>query len=648
MPSNRSRNNTITRKAPAVRADADCPLVDLGIDKALERVLRSIADGEQAGGRLLAASISIVEDLLLNGTIEDLRSVISGIKEMTEAMSNQECALARKLCISLDALCHCCEDPDRADSCCQLSDDGKTAVIDIVKSIRDEETQSSKLVFTGSQVLQQYIAQNACAADTIPLLDEVAGLTDAVANLENGMSKKLCLSLNTLCCAGDGERCDLDDEVEIALGDVVDSIAETETAASELIGSGADALECLTEATTGELIDALSGAKNLSNAAARIEEATAKKLKCALAALCNTEGGPPCCCNDACDRPCTDIGEDGCYNSGSDSDCTDCDGIFGGSGGSSSVPGDCPTCPGQLSLPISDWIQPGVRGKNYANNIWTCDEILGRVFDLAQWEGRDIDKYIASGDAGIDNAGKWISVGGKIQVKSQTGVFNGRIELDDIFVTQIEEDGTWGITMYEITRQGLLYADKVLRERNYWKDGNSHGISYLIFGAYTDAPDINPATDAQQFDTFVGIIYAGIKTFIETGEIPNVNGSYDPDNRAGTSVTSGAVDADRIRDEFCPLASAVIAKVFGNLLGNAFENAAPNPGGYSDLELCLVVKLYEQDPRTTTGDGNFNGSDETCLTARFYFPNDTRAFKDLISPKVANALTIFRQALLGF
>jgi hypothetical protein len=552
------------------------------------------------------------------GNVANIRNVVSSVKEMAEAISRQECALSKKLCVSLDGLCHCGEDPNFPIECCTLSDEGKEAITKIVESIDNEEAATTSLVITGSEMLSQMTAADACNAQTILLFDDVAGLASAIADIEDGMGKKLCLSVNTLCCGTQGTACDLTDEVKDMLGNMISTIADTEEAANNLVESGASTLTCIagnTASTAAQMNSALAGAKSLTDAAARIEEATAKKLSCAVAALCDVSGGKPCDCDCACTDTCTAAKYD-CNGNKTGGNTPSGGSTDSGSSGGCNCPA-CKPCAGQLSLPINEWP---------TNTVLTCSKILDIVFNPSLYDSTtNPSAYIASG---VADPNTWISIGGKIKLQN-AGIFNGFIELDDIFVTQTDSQGNWAFTMYQLVESGLIYADGILRERNYWSDGGNHGISYLLHGqdSYYEAAPGEP-----NFKRFaVDYAYDEIVNFI--------NGGY----------ANFASDMDSEIAQICNTVSTLIAIVFANLFGRTFSGINIEQNGFSDIALCLVVKEYVDDPRIVKGvkADNLIGTDERCFSARFEVTS-TRAFsEDAVSPRLLESLNIFRKALFG-
>ncbi|MDR1263551.1 MAG: hypothetical protein LBK46_08700 [Oscillospiraceae bacterium] len=255
------------------------------VHDSLTRVVQSIAEGESAGGRILKASADVINSLTTTAySADNMRELLDAAENLTSMVSSLECVLTKKLCCTLTSLCECAQAPSGPE-CFVLSTDMENALADIVSSIAGQESAAGELVTAGSNALD-FTSEYGSSADVQSVLESLELLVDTSASVEEALDKKLCLSLGAIT------SCDqeLPATVQIALEELIGSIADSETAASRLVTTGA---ETLSDTAVGGDFDAIREAMRtvqaLAGSALRIEEVTMHKLCLALGALCGDD-----------------------------------------------------------------------------------------------------------------------------------------------------------------------------------------------------------------------------------------------------------------------------------------------------------------------------------------------------------------------
>ncbi|MDR2657697.1 MAG: hypothetical protein LBB86_07720 [Oscillospiraceae bacterium] len=298
--------------------DACCEPCDT--DDALADVIESIASGEAACGAMLesgAETIRQMVELYASGCAaydcQSILDLIGSVKDMTASVSEFESQLARKMFMSLEALTKC-RGAGRSCDSAGICDAARGALNKVLRSIRGEDWAIGTLIDSGASALGTICPAMGCTAGSAPcgcaspdrcaptgneciidMFDAVAGLTNATADVEERMSSKLYMSLSSLCAdTPDNQPCAID---PCEVGGIIESIAQSDKAASAIIAQGAAAYDCY-DATNQPVafINSLSG---LLSAAKRIGQANVGKLSCSLTALCETGPMIGCPCDDA-------------------------------------------------------------------------------------------------------------------------------------------------------------------------------------------------------------------------------------------------------------------------------------------------------------------------------------------------------------
>ncbi|MDR2656441.1 MAG: hypothetical protein LBB86_01280 [Oscillospiraceae bacterium] len=275
------------------------------VHDSLTEVVQSIAEGEIAGGKMLKASADAINRLtdadVSNGN--NVSKLMSHTNILTGTVASLECVLTKKLCCTLASLCSCAQAPGGSD-CFVLSTDMENALADIVSSIASQESAVSELITAGSYAM--YITNEYGDLDKIQSVLECLGiLVDMSASVEEALEKKLCLSLGAITSC---DQEDLPASLRSALEDLIDSIADSETATSQLVATSAETLAKITESGNFEaILKAVEDMEPLTDAALRIERVTMHKLGLGLGALCGDDISDQLNCDlDNCPNICSE------------------------------------------------------------------------------------------------------------------------------------------------------------------------------------------------------------------------------------------------------------------------------------------------------------------------------------------------------
>ncbi|MDR1599846.1 MAG: hypothetical protein LBS11_08285 [Oscillospiraceae bacterium] len=172
-----------------------------------------------------------------------------------------------------------------------LSQEVHSSLTRIVESIAKGEVAGSEMLKASSSVLECLADTNGCELTNLPeAMDATLQLAQKVASLECVLTKKLCCTLTSLCDCGQSPTgpgcCLISEDMEGALSSIVASIADQETAASDLVKSGSKALECAIDSDnptlTQTMLDTLG---EIASASADVEAALSSKLCMSLGAI---------------------------------------------------------------------------------------------------------------------------------------------------------------------------------------------------------------------------------------------------------------------------------------------------------------------------------------------------------------------------
>ncbi|MDR1262212.1 MAG: hypothetical protein LBK46_01835 [Oscillospiraceae bacterium] len=298
--------------------DAGCEPFDTG--DALADVIESIASGEAACGAMLESGAETIRQMVelyaSDCAAYDCQSIldlIGSVKDMTASVSEFEAQLARKMFMSLEALTKCGRAGASGGSA-GICDAARDALNKVLRSIRGEDWAISALIDSGASALGTICPATGCAAGSTPcgyagsdgcvptgneciidMFDAVAGLANATADVEERMSSKLCMSLNSLCAdTPDNQPCAIDPG---DVGGIIESIALCDKTTSAIIAQGAAAYGFYD--TTNQPTAFINSLSDLLGAAKRIGQANVGKLRCSLTALCETGPTIDCPCDGA-------------------------------------------------------------------------------------------------------------------------------------------------------------------------------------------------------------------------------------------------------------------------------------------------------------------------------------------------------------
>ncbi|GHU77329.1 hypothetical protein AGMMS49992_24860 [Clostridia bacterium] len=281
------------------------------LSDSLLQVVSSIASVEHSGGDMLTAINGAMSKFTAmadsTATYLQAQSIMRKSQELFNTVVALENTTKRKLFCTMNAICYC---GGATGSCCDLSgldgEDPTGPFTEVINSIAYVEGASAEVLAQGATFLSQAAKEETDVFDSTltsedaeqftleDVVDDITAMARSTQRLETTLSEKLCMVLGAVCCGDDQADC-LTDGLYDAVTAVVATIAATENSASSVVTAGADTISYVIDNADlseenglwmQDIDSIVDKVQILANTALCLEEASGKKLRASLRAMC--------------------------------------------------------------------------------------------------------------------------------------------------------------------------------------------------------------------------------------------------------------------------------------------------------------------------------------------------------------------------